>query len=90
MGIQAYARRFTELLLFTSKDVPMNTLKASYFTRGLRDEIWLFYRSPRPLSYTELLNMALGVEDGQALIKNSATTRIGFLGRGAFRPRGSD
>lgn len=59
---------------------PTYSLRANYSKRGLRDEIWLLCRSPHLLSYTELLNMALGVANDHALIKKSTVDRGGFLG----------
>lgn len=62
----------------------IDALRVIHFRRGLRDEIQPVCRSPRPLTYTDLFNIALGVKDDQALIKKSMVAKRGFLGRGSF------
>lgn len=50
----------------------------------------MMYWPPQPLTYIELLNMALCIEDDQPLIKKSTATRCGFLGRASSRHHGED
>lgn len=47
------------------------------------------FKTLKPLIYTELLNMVLGIEDDQAFITMSITEG-GFLGMGSFRYHGED
>lgn len=44
-----------------------DALRVGHFRHGLRDFIRFLYRSPRPLSYFELFNIVLDVEDDHAL-----------------------
>lgn len=80
MGIKVYAKFFNDLALFTLRDVATNALSVGYFRRGLWDEIWLLCKYPRLLTYTELLNMAFGIEDDRVSIKRSTIVTDKFLG----------
>lgn len=84
MSVQAYVWRFVELDLFAPKDVFIDALKVGHFKCGLRDDISLLCRSPRLLSYSKLLNMALGVEENQASTRKVLAVRGGFSSRGEF------